>query len=339
MRSSLIAWMARAEPASERQATCLRPATRPRPPIRRPPMARPDVRFPGYFPRHAHHQFTLAPGCPYIEVNQLLKATGACDSGGAGKMLVAEGHVSVGGVVEHHQDRQDPRRPDRRYRRPAHRGARRRRRRRWRRQRRRRRGLTRPATHRGPIRHEIQDAPEFHLRGAAALALVDQRGHRGAAERGRFRRAAAGVRGHGRVRRHPFRRDRHHGGLGQLRAPSETRVQAVAQAAAAMSWTDFPARFKPASSATAARSSACRRRRRFRPEQGRPRRHRRRPALEGGARRRRALAKLQAERERRGAREAICIALGEVPDTALQYARANGVSLMQAPELPSCCAT
>ena len=74
-------------------------------------------------------------------------------------------------------------------------------------------------------------------------------------------------------------------------------------------------------------------RRRFRPEQGRPRRHRRRPALEGGARRRRALAKLQAERERRGAREAICIALGEVPDTALQYARANGVSLMQAPEL------
>ena len=56
MRSSLIAWMARAEPASERQATCLRPATRPRPPIRRPPMARPDVRFPGYFPRHAHHR-------------------------------------------------------------------------------------------------------------------------------------------------------------------------------------------------------------------------------------------------------------------------------------------
>ena len=46
-------------------------------------------------------EFTLAPGCPYIEVNQLLQATGACDSGGAGKMLVAEGHVSVGGVVEH----------------------------------------------------------------------------------------------------------------------------------------------------------------------------------------------------------------------------------------------
>ncbi|MGE8685777.1 MAG: RNA-binding S4 domain-containing protein [Achromobacter sp.] len=45
-------------------------------------------------------EFTLAAGSPYIEVNQLLKATGVCDSGGAGKMLVAQGHVSVGGVVE-----------------------------------------------------------------------------------------------------------------------------------------------------------------------------------------------------------------------------------------------
>ncbi|NMK44889.1 RNA-binding S4 domain-containing protein [Achromobacter sp. Bel] len=45
-------------------------------------------------------EFTLADGCPYIEVNQLLKATGVCDSGGAGKMLVADGLVNVGGVVE-----------------------------------------------------------------------------------------------------------------------------------------------------------------------------------------------------------------------------------------------
>ena len=45
-------------------------------------------------------EFTLAPGCPYIEVNQLLKATGVCDSGGAGKMLVADGLVQVGGVPE-----------------------------------------------------------------------------------------------------------------------------------------------------------------------------------------------------------------------------------------------
>ncbi|MCH4590647.1 restriction endonuclease, partial [Achromobacter xylosoxidans] len=35
----------------------------------------------------------------------------------------------------------------------------------------------------------------------------------------------------------------------------------------------------------------------------------------------------------RGAREAIYIALGEVSDNALQYARAEGVSLMTAPEL------
>lgn len=42
-------------------------------------------------------EFTLAEGSPFIEVNQLLKATGVCDSGGAGKMLVADGHVSVGG--------------------------------------------------------------------------------------------------------------------------------------------------------------------------------------------------------------------------------------------------
>lgn len=36
----------------------------------------------------------------YIEVNQLLKLAGACDSGGAGKVLVAEGLVSVDGQRE-----------------------------------------------------------------------------------------------------------------------------------------------------------------------------------------------------------------------------------------------
>ncbi|HEV7619573.1 MAG TPA: RNA-binding S4 domain-containing protein [Burkholderiaceae bacterium] len=36
----------------------------------------------------------------YIELNQLLKLVGACDSGGAGKMLVASGAVSVDGKVE-----------------------------------------------------------------------------------------------------------------------------------------------------------------------------------------------------------------------------------------------
>ena len=36
----------------------------------------------------------------YIELNQLLKLTGVCDSGGAGKALVAEGMIAVNGKVE-----------------------------------------------------------------------------------------------------------------------------------------------------------------------------------------------------------------------------------------------
>jgi ribosome-associated protein len=36
----------------------------------------------------------------FVELNQLLKLTGVCDSGGAGKALVAEGLVSVDGKVE-----------------------------------------------------------------------------------------------------------------------------------------------------------------------------------------------------------------------------------------------
>jgi len=36
----------------------------------------------------------------YVELNQLLKMVGLCDSGGAGKALVAEGVVSVDGQVE-----------------------------------------------------------------------------------------------------------------------------------------------------------------------------------------------------------------------------------------------
>ncbi|MFT5645163.1 MAG: ribosome-associated protein [Janthinobacterium sp.] len=36
----------------------------------------------------------------YIELNQLLKLSGLCDSGGAGKMLVASGAVSVDGQRE-----------------------------------------------------------------------------------------------------------------------------------------------------------------------------------------------------------------------------------------------
>lgn len=36
----------------------------------------------------------------FVELNQLLKLTGLCDSGGAGKALVASGAVQVDGVVE-----------------------------------------------------------------------------------------------------------------------------------------------------------------------------------------------------------------------------------------------
>ncbi len=36
----------------------------------------------------------------HIELNQLLKLAGVCDSGGAGKHLVASGAVRVDGVVE-----------------------------------------------------------------------------------------------------------------------------------------------------------------------------------------------------------------------------------------------
>jgi ribosome-associated protein len=36
----------------------------------------------------------------YVELNMLLKLTGLCDSGGAGKAIVATGAVKVDGVIE-----------------------------------------------------------------------------------------------------------------------------------------------------------------------------------------------------------------------------------------------
>ena len=36
----------------------------------------------------------------YVELNQLLKLVGACDSGGMGKAIVASGAVTVDGAVE-----------------------------------------------------------------------------------------------------------------------------------------------------------------------------------------------------------------------------------------------
>lgn len=42
--------------------------------------------------------FTLSS--EFVELNQLLKLVGACDTGGQGKQLVAEGLVTVNGEVE-----------------------------------------------------------------------------------------------------------------------------------------------------------------------------------------------------------------------------------------------
>lgn len=45
-------------------------------------------------------EFELEPGHEFVELNQLLKLVGACDSGGAGKALVSSGAVRVDGAVE-----------------------------------------------------------------------------------------------------------------------------------------------------------------------------------------------------------------------------------------------
>lgn len=45
-------------------------------------------------------EFELDRDRDHVELNQLLKLTGICDSGGAGKALVATGRVCVDGVVE-----------------------------------------------------------------------------------------------------------------------------------------------------------------------------------------------------------------------------------------------
>jgi len=44
------------------------------------------------------HEFNLTG--EFVELNNLLKLTGVCDSGGAGKKLVAGGGVVVDGKVE-----------------------------------------------------------------------------------------------------------------------------------------------------------------------------------------------------------------------------------------------
>lgn len=44
--------------------------------------------------------FALEPPHEYVELNQLLKLVGVCDSGGAGKAIVASGAVTVDGALE-----------------------------------------------------------------------------------------------------------------------------------------------------------------------------------------------------------------------------------------------
>ncbi len=45
-------------------------------------------------------QLTFELDRDVVELNQLLKLVGLCDSGGAGKAIVASGAVTVDGVVE-----------------------------------------------------------------------------------------------------------------------------------------------------------------------------------------------------------------------------------------------
>lgn len=120
----------------------------------------------------------------------------------------------------------------------------------------------------------------------------------------------------------------------QLRAPSDTRVQAVATAAAGMSWTDFARTVE-----AGFRRDGCEVERLQVADADFALSKDGHVAIVSAKRWKAArvgvepLRELQAERERRGAREAIYIALGDVSDKALQYARAQGVSLMTAPEL------
>jgi len=47
-----------------------------------------------------HIDFELDRDHDFVELNQLLKLVGLCDSGGAGKAIVASGAVTVDGEVE-----------------------------------------------------------------------------------------------------------------------------------------------------------------------------------------------------------------------------------------------
>ncbi|WP_373981905.1 restriction endonuclease [Achromobacter sp. JD417] len=120
----------------------------------------------------------------------------------------------------------------------------------------------------------------------------------------------------------------------QLRAPSGARVQAVTEAVAAMSWADFSRTVE-----AGFRRDGCEVERLQAPGADFALTKDGHVAIVSAKRWKAArngvepLRELQAVREKRGAREAIYIALGDVSDNALQYAKAQGVSLMTAPEL------
>ena len=120
----------------------------------------------------------------------------------------------------------------------------------------------------------------------------------------------------------------------QLRAPSGARVQAVTEAVAAMSWADFSRTVE-----AGFRRDGCEVERLQAPGADFALSKDGHVAIVSAKRWKAArngvepLRELQAVREKRGAREAIYIALGDVSDNAFQYAKAQGVSLMTAPEL------
>ncbi|CAM3434105.1 Restriction endonuclease type IV Mrr domain-containing protein [Bordetella sputigena] len=123
-------------------------------------------------------------------------------------------------------------------------------------------------------------------------------------------------------------------GWRQLRTPSATRVEAIAAAAAAMSWPAFAAAVRAGLERdgcqvenhagagadlvlTKAGNIAVVSAQRWKAA---------RTGIE-------PLRALQAARERRDAREAIYIALGDISPSAREYAETRGISFMTAPEL------
>ncbi|QDJ52705.1 restriction endonuclease [Bordetella hinzii] len=120
----------------------------------------------------------------------------------------------------------------------------------------------------------------------------------------------------------------------QWKQPSQARVLAVAEAVAGMSWAEF-ARTAEAGFTR----DGCQVERLQLPGADFSLRRNEHEAVVSARRWKAAsvgvepLRELQSLREKRGAREAIFIALGEVSEKAWQYAKLQDISLMTAPEL------